>query len=257
MGTTPIRDAVVSALVALDQRLRNQLELPPPSRQPLLDPSETLLAGDLAVVGARHDEDAEHILLVAALDSAAFREVLLVVQDARWSAAQLLSIASGIATRDLVRTSNLTSHEIERVKDAERTLTELPLELAESRHKGSAEVVEKWLQAHTGGLAVLPAAWPASLGHDEEGAAEFVRTLKAIARSTEGTIMIPWHVNASRRLDARPRLHDLAVSGAAEDDADLVVLFHESDYGVELRVAKNRHGAPGYLYDSRNLSTIH
>jgi replicative DNA helicase len=66
--------------------------------------------------------------------------------------------------------------------------------------------------------------------------------------------VIPWRVNQPRRLDRRrPQLEDLAVSGAAENDADLVILFHESEYGIDIMIAKNRHGPTGSVYNSRDL----
>lgn len=255
MPLNSIRSAVRAAFIQLDDRLRKQHELPAPSRRTLLDPNTTLLAGDLALVGARRDEDAELVLSVIALDAAYARDVLLVVQDQRWADMLLLSIAADVAVESIAH-NDLTADEKSRVEQAMRIIRSQCLEISSSMgHRGETDVLERWLARHPGGLVVLPAAWPASLGRDEQDAAAFVRTMKGIARRHDGAIAIPWRLNEHRRFDQRPQLRDLAVSGAAEDDADLVLLFHSSDHGVEIRMAKNRHGSPGYIYDSPELAS--
>lgn len=248
-----IRSAIRAYFQLLDERFRRQRGLPAPSRQPLLEPS-MLIAGSLGLVGAQRDDDAERLLLVLALDAATDRDVLLVVQDRRWVTIQMVAIASGIAPNDVARPSNLTADELARLEEARREIASMPIEVSDSIvHNGNTDDVAAWLRDHENGLAVLPAAWPASLGGDEDRAADFVRNMKAIARETAGTVLLPWKLNANRRNDPRPMLRDLAVSGAAEDDSDLVILFYESEYGVEIKLAKNRHGETGYLFDSREL----
>jgi hypothetical protein len=254
---TSIRSALIAAFKDLDKRLRDQAQLPAPSRRTLLDPSTTLLAGDLALVGARRDADAELVLSIIALDAAYARDVLLVVQDEWWAQVLLLSIAADISTdvaSDAIAGLSITDEQRARVDKAMRIMRSQPLEISGSvRYSGAPDLLERWFEHHPGGLAVLPAAWPASLGGDEEAAAAFVREMKTIARTHDGAILIPWRVGDRHRLDRRPQLHDLAVSGAAEADADLVLLFHSSEYGVEIFVAKNRHRAPGYIYESPSL----
>ena len=249
-----IRSAIRDVFAQLDDRFRKQQELPPPSGRTLLDPSCTLLPGDLALVGTRRDEDAELVLSIIALDAAYSRDVLLIVQDEWWAQVLLLSIKTDIPAEAIAH-KTLTSDAVAQLREAARLLNTLPIEMSRSSgYKNEFEVVEKWLELHPGGIVVMPAAWPASLGNDEQGAAAFVRELKEIARTYDGAIAIPWHLNDHRRLDKRPQLRDLAVSGAAEDDADLVLLFHSSEYGVEITLAKNRHGATGHVYETLDAS---
>jgi hypothetical protein len=247
---TTIRSALAAYYRLLDERLSRPLELA--AQTPLLAP-DILIAGNLGLVGAHREEDAERVLLMTALDAAPNRRVLVVSQDRYWTEVELIALARGVSSNDIVG-----SDEFLRFGETERVLASMSIEVSDAIvHNGSAEDVSRWLRDHENGLAILPAAWPASLCGDEDRAAAFVRRMKAIARETSGTILIPWKLNASRRNDPRPMLRDLAVSGAAEDDADLVVLFHRSEYGVEIRLEKNRHGTTGYLFDSRDLDSVH
>jgi replicative DNA helicase len=50
------------------------------------------------------------------------------------------------------------------------------------------------------------------------------------------------------RKDAIPILSDLRESGSLENDADTVLLMHRTDNGMEIHVAKNRHGQTGVAY---------
>lgn len=230
--------------------MRQQLELPAPSRQTLLDPSTTLLPGDLALVGARNGEDAERILCAIALDVAPARDILIVTPNPHEMTLVLLSIITGLPTDAIGR--EMLASEIARVREASRRLGQEPISLIDAVvYQGRADEVGRWLEEHPGGAAIVPAAWPASFGRDEDGAADFVRSLKAIARETGGSIVIPWRLNSHVRNDPRPMLRDLAVSGAAEDDADLIMLVHDREDGIEIRIEKNRHGPTGYVWDSR------
>src|SRR5690606_19028293 len=114
-----------------------------------------------------------------------------------------------------------------------------PIELMNaSQVKLHLHDLRRWLENHPNGLAVLPAAWPASLV-DEANAATFVRDLKTIARETDAAIVLPWWLR--HRVERELMLKDLAGTGAAEEDTDMVLLVGHDVGGdiEELRIAKN------------------
>lgn len=251
-----IRSAMASVFAQIAQRFAAR-ELPAPSHRTLLDPASTLLAGDLALVGAAREDQTEWVLCTIALDCAPRRSVLVVSQDQQWLKAQMVSMMTGISI-DKIGAGTLTGEEAERLRDAKRLLDQEPIVFSDSIvHGGQTDVIADWMGTHTGGLVLLPAAWPASLGSDEDEAAAFVREMKAIARGSDGSIVIPWRTNSHRRSDQRPSLRDLAVSGAAEDDADQVLLVHEWEDGVEVFLAKNRHGTTGYIFEPEHLPSVY
>ena len=105
-------------------------------------------------------------------------------------------------------------------------------------------------------LQLLPPAARAR-EHAEEMAAA-VRRLKEIASASNSAVMLvaqlPGH--DPRRRDPRPDLDDFGAMGAVKYHADVVLgLYREEMYNMqrgvegatELIVAKNRHGATGFV----------
>jgi replicative DNA helicase len=116
------------------------------------------------------------------------------------------------------------------------------------REQDAALTVLDYLQA-------LPPAGPGS--HDEQSAAA-VRMLKDAAAASDTALLLaaqlPRH-NPKRR-DLRPGLDDFGALGAVKFHADVVLgLYREEMYqtwrglegATELIVAKNRHGATGFV----------
>jgi len=105
-------------------------------------------------------------------------------------------------------------------------------------------------------LQLLPPARE-GLGQAEE-AAEAVRRLKEVAQTANTAVLLVAQLpnfNAKRR-DPRPGLDDFGTLGAVKYHADVVLgLFREEMYerhrgvegATELIVAKNRHGATGFV----------
>lgn len=99
------------------------------------------------------------------------------------------------------------------------------------------------------------------------------KALKALAKSIEAPVLCLAQLNRQNeeRKDKRPQLSDLRETGAAEQDADGVLLLHRPDYydsGPEIRVgdltapssmdvilAKNRHGPTDRVVMSYYKST--
>ena len=120
--------------------------------------------------------------------------------------------------------------------------------LAHVREQGAALTVVDCLQA-------LPP--PAAGTHDEQAAAA-VRLLKEAALAGDTAVLLTAqlpHHDAKRR-DVRPNLDDFGALGAVKFHGDVVLgLFREEMYqawrglegATELIVAKNRHGATGFV----------
>lgn len=92
--------------------------------------------------------------------------------------------------------------------------------------------------------------------------AEAAHTLKRLAQAMDVPVLCLAQLNRDnqQRSDKRPRLSDLRATGAAEEDADGVILLHREDYYdpkfeqkphepvlVEATLAKNRHGRTGQV----------
>lgn len=96
--------------------------------------------------------------------------------------------------------------------------------------------------------------------------------LKRLAQSVDAPVLCLAQLSRENegRSDHRPRLSDLRATGAAEEDADGVILLHRQDYYdknytrepgrpvlVEVALAKNRHGNTGRMeisfYPETNL----
>jgi len=215
---------------------------------PLLDPTTTLLAGDLAIVGAPTISEAEAVLLTIAVDQAATRDVLIVVDDPVRVEFRILSLATGIDVES-IEGARLTSKQLAALKIAREKIGSQPLELMHTRRmRNNMLDIQRWLQNHPGGLVVIPAAWPTSLVEEPEQAAALVRNLKLLARETNTAIAIPWWLRAQTNHHAQ--LDDLANAGAAEEDTDLVMLIRHDTMGDldEVSIAKNRHGACNVLW---------
>ncbi len=77
-----------------------------------------------------------------------------------------------------------------------------------------------------------------------EQVAEISQSLKNIAKELSIPVLALSQLN--READgSEPRLSNLRESGAVEQDADVVLLLHPSDDGVQLICAKHRHGEVG------------
>jgi hypothetical protein len=223
--------------------MRAQGQLPEAEEAgPLLDPATTLFAGDLAIVGAPTVFEAETILLTIAVDQASTRDVLIVVDDPDRIDLRILSLATDISV-DSIKSGRLTETQLHALNTARERIGSQPLELMRTaRMRNNMCDIQRWLENHPNGLAVIPSAWPTSLVEAPEQAAGLVRTLKTLARETEATIAIPWWLRAGTNRDAQ--LDDLSNAGAAEGDTDLVVLVGHDMMGDvdEVSIAKNRHG---------------
>lgn len=206
------------------------------------------MPGDLAIVGAATLAEAESLLLSIALEVSTRRDVLVVADDRRRIDSHLLAIAANVRA-EAVESNHLTRAERAALLAVRQTIGDRPIDVMTTKMaKDTTGEIRSWLRAHSGGLVVLPAAWPTSLVADSEQAESFIRDLKDLARSTGGTIAIPWWLRARAARNAQ--LADLSNAGVAEGDSDLVILVGHDVMGdvEDLRIAKNRHGECGVLW---------
>jgi len=251
-----IRRPLRNVLLQLAKTLRKQAQLPAQHAGPLLDSNMTLFAGDLAVVAAPRQEETETLLLTIGLDEAVNRDVLFVVEQPEQTELRLLSLATGIEL-EAIESLRLTDIQLASLRVARDRIGSQPIELMRTaRLRNNIVDLKRWLESHHGGLAVIPAAWPTSLLEDSEHAGGFVRMLKAMARETDSSIMIPWWLRA--RIERDSELRDLQGAGAAEEDTDLVILVHHDAVGDidEIRIAKNRHGECRVLWPAAERDFI-
>jgi hypothetical protein len=114
--------------------------------------------------------------------------------------------------------------------------------------------VETWAKRHPGGIVIVDSldavddalrdtdatdnvdSFEACGEYDDDASSTLVRRLRAIARESRCTVVVPWSVQ-------QPRLADLAET--VVEDADVVLLVH--DGVAQIEIAKNRHGATGCL----------
>jgi len=85
--------------------------------------------------------------------------------------------------------------------------------------------------------------------HRERQVAEVSRAMKLLARELRIPIVICCQLNRQSANEKRkPRLSDMRESGAIEQDADVVLMLHETEEGdSEILVGKNRGGACGLV----------
>lgn len=111
---------------------------------------------------------------------------------------------------------------------------------AASRRGPLAGVVVDYLQ--------LMSSPPGDRRSRQEVVASFSRDLKILAKELQVPVIALSQLNRGpeARQDRRPTLADLRESGAIEQDADVVMLLHETDEGegvdIDLLLAKNRQG---------------
>ncbi|MGI5954464.1 replicative DNA helicase [Dysosmobacter sp.] len=165
----------------------------------------------------------------------------------------------------VILTETMTEAEYRKVSEAARTIGRTPLyvtagkayspghmaAMCRSRKDCRLVVVDHF------SLFLLPGR---QASHIEYAAA--AHTLKRLAQTMDAPVLCLAQLNREneQRNNKRPRLSDLRATGAAEEDADGVILLHREDYYdpkferkshepvvVEAALAKNRHGRTGQV----------
>ena len=165
----------------------------------------------------------------------------------------------------IILTDTLTDDEYRKAVDAARIIGKTPLyvtagkayapgrmaSIVRSRKDCSLVVVDHF------SLFRLPGRQQSHIEY-----AEAAHTLKRLAQAMDAPVLCLAQLNREneQRNNKRPRLSDLRATGAAEEDADGVILLHREDYYdpkferkpnepvlVEATLAKNRHGRTGQV----------
>lgn len=134
-----------------------------------------------------------------------------------------------------------------RLYDASATLAALPFDLV----RGTGQTVESISaiarQRHAAaplGLVVvdyLTLVTPPKAATVNDGVQLMTRALKRLAVELHVPVLLLSQLNRAAASDV-PTLAHLRDSGAIEQDADVVLLMHETDNGVVLNIAKHRNG---------------
>ena len=246
LAGTPAGDAVATGFPSVDRILGGGL------RQ-----------GDLIVLGGDVGSGKSSFALAIALriaergESAAFLSGEM-EEERMWERA--LAIESRTRLDD-IRRGALSDEARAAIGAAAVRLRDRPLAYRSTAADALEEVADRIRTCHAPFTAVdyLQLLPPAQAGadHAEQGAAA-VRLLKEVAIDAHTALLLvaqlPRH-NPKRR-DPRPELDDFGVLGAVKYHADVVLgLYREEMYQVtrgvegatELIVAKNRHGATGFV----------
>ena len=229
-------------------------------------------AGDLIVLAARPSMGktalainiAEHVALNEGLPVAVF--------SMEMGAAQLaVRIVGSIGRIDQthLRTGKLTDEEWPRLTEAIEKLRTISLHIDESAGLTSSELRAnaRRLSRQCGklGLIVVDYLQLMSGSSSSEGEnratelGEISRGLKMLAKELQCPVMALSQLNRSveSRPDKRPMMSDLRVSGAIEQDADIILFIYRDEYytkdackepGVaEIIIAKQRNGPTGVV----------
>jgi replicative DNA helicase len=166
-----------------------------------------------------------------------------------------------------LRTGDLSSGQWRRLYAAIRSLRAAPLYLDDTPGLLLRDLESRawWLKAQHPGLALLVVDYlqliTAGVRVEQRRLeiAYITRRLKTLAGELDLPILVLSQLNRelTRRPDPRPRLADLAESGAIEQDADQVAFIHRPETytpddptlkgRAEIIIAKHRHGATGTI----------
>lgn len=187
--------------------------------------------------------------------------------------ARRLAREARVDSRTLL-TDTLTPEEYKRVAEAGRKIERSSLEITDGRSYTTARI-SAIVRSKPGVRLVIIDHFSLiqtpgkQANHIEYANAS--KALKALAKSIQAPVLCLAQLNRQNeeRKDKRPQLSDLRETGAAEQDADGVILLHRPDYydsstdqtdqtapsSMDVILAKNRHGPTGRTVLSYYKST--
>lgn len=188
--------------------------------------------------------------------------ITLEMSDQQLTSKRVSAIAK-IKYADII-SDTLTEEEYRRVANAARTIGATPLTI-NRRMTATVSQISMMARGNRGfHLVVIDHFSLIRTPGRQDRAQEYTyvsNALKRLAISMGVPVLVLAQLNREneRRTDKRPMLSDLRETGAAEQDADGIILLHRPDYYdkdsperdenmpvlVEAHVAKNRHGATG------------
>ncbi|MBR3131927.1 replicative DNA helicase [Candidatus Saccharibacteria bacterium] len=179
---------------------------------------------------------------------------------------RMISDVSGVDNWRM-RTGNLSDEEFQRIGEALGEMDELPVYIDDTSSMTIMELRNKARRAmhdHDIGIVIVDYLQLISgsdryAGNRVQEVTEISRGLKILARELEIPVVALAQLSrgVTGRDDPRPVLSDLRESGSIEQDADLVMFLHRTDYYkkpeeeethiTELLIRKHRHGAIGTI----------
>ena len=179
--------------------------------------------------------------------------------------ARRIAAQSGVNSR-LVLGDRLTEKQYESVSEAAVVLSQRPLYITDGQSQTVDHVSAIARSSRDCKLVVIDYFRLFQIQNRQKVDAEYAQVahaLKRLAQSLDAPVLCLTQLNRAneQRADKRPMLSDLRESGAAEEDADGVLLLYRDDYYgktgrerkppepvmVDVHLAKNRHGSTGHV----------
>lgn len=161
-----------------------------------------------------------------------------------------------------IRSGELTEEEMDKLSDAEKRLSKLPMYIddkANSIAKVQAEA-RRFKQRHGDlGLVAVDYLQRLSTSSDEKRrdleVGDNAKAMKDLAMALDTTAMAVCQLNrqVEQRADKRPMMSDLRDSGQLEQEGDIIIMLYRDEYynkksprsgEVDFIVVKNRNGEP-------------
>ncbi len=166
----------------------------------------------------------------------------------------------------LILTEKLTEEEYRKASEASREIGRTPLYVTDGRAYPVARISAIARSRKDCRLVVVDHFSLIPIPGRQSSPTEYAavaHALKRLAQAMNAPVLCLAQLNRDpeQRSDKRPKLSDLRATGAAEEDADGVILLHRPDYyeksdgkkddtapvSMELYLAKNRHGRTGMV----------
>ncbi len=180
---------------------------------------------------------------------------------------RLLSLCSKVPARK-IRNGDLTNTELEKINKAYEQIKSSPLFLSDCPKNSNLEELRKNISkaSKESDLIVIDhvgliKAYNNQNNNRVSEMGEITRSLKLSTKEHKIPILCVAQLNRNADKDEPPKLSDLRESGSIEQDSDVVIFIHRSDYfseekkpkELDLIIAKNRDGEQGktvnFTYD--------
>jgi len=271
---THITDAIKEDFDLLEKRVNDPASLKTVSTQfAELDNLIRLGKGDLIIIGGRPGMGKTTFAMNIAVNVAKTKRgdgvmptvaVFSLEMTNQQLAERILSAESLVDSASLMK-GHISDEQWKKLANAAARLSKTQLLLDESSNVTVTEMKAKLRRLKNLGLVIIDYL---QLMHSDRRVdnrvleiADITRGLKLLAKDLEVPVILCSQLrrdtSKSKSEEALPQLSDLRDSGAIEQDADVVIFLHRSDYGrtdgvntgvptAKAVVSKNRHGSTGF-----------
>ena len=278
-GLTPISDVIIDVYDRLAELAASDSAIPGLSTglRDLDRAISGLNKSDLILLAARPGMGKTALAIAIAEYAAQSGRVMFLSMEMTGDqlTARRIAKAARVDSRTLL-TDTLSPEEYKRVVEAGSKIESSGLEITDGRSYTTARITSIVRSKPDVRLVVIDHFSLIQVPGRQANHIEYAnasKALKALAKSIQAPVLCLAQLNrqSEERRDKRPQLSDLRETGAAEQDADGVLLLHRPDYydnGPEVQVgdltapssmdvilAKNRHGPTGRTVLSYYKST--